>query len=105
MNWQAVGQRIKTARRARGLTQDGLADRLELSTQYISVLERGVKPPSLETLVLIANELAVSADELLQDVVDRSVTANAGVLSERLSDQPPEVQRRIMKVVEAILEK
>ena len=105
MNWQAVGQRIKSARRARGLTQDGLADRLDLSTQYISVLERGVKPPSLETLVLIANELEVSADELLQDVVDRSVMVNAGVLSERLSGQSPEVQRRIMKVVEAMLEK
>lgn len=55
----AIGARIKTARERAGLTQEDLAAELEMSPTHISVLERGVKAPKLETLVKIANTLAI----------------------------------------------
>ena len=103
MNWQAVGARIKAARKAKHLTQEKLAAVLDLSTPHISALERGVKPPSLETLIIIANELDVSADTLLQDVVDRSALGAAGKLAELLYQQTPEVQRKVLKVVQVMI--
>ena len=103
MDWQAVGARIKTARREKRLTQEKLAAVLDLSTPHISALERGVKPPSLETLILIANELEVSADTLLQDVIDRSTLGAASELSELLSRQEPELQRKILRAVRAMI--
>lgn len=44
-----LGKRIKAAREQAGLTQEDLADRLGMSTTHISVIERGVKPPKLDT--------------------------------------------------------
>ena len=104
MNWKAVGMRIKSARKAKHLTQEKLAAVLDLSTPHISALERGVKPPSLETLVLIANELDVSADILLQDVVDRSALGASGKLMELLSRQTPELQRKVLRVIQVMID-
>lgn len=60
------------AREKQHLTQEDLAAIVDLSSTHISVIERGVKPPKLETFINIANALDVSADTLLQDVVKRS---------------------------------
>ena len=77
----AIGSRIKVARERKHLTQEDLAAIVDLSPTHISVIERGVKPPKLATLVAIANALDVSADTLLQDVVERS---EEGVFNGRL---------------------
>ena len=69
MNQKAIGRRIKAAREKKGMTQEQLAEWVELSPMHVSVIERGVKLPKLETLINIANVLDVSADVLLQDVV------------------------------------
>ena len=72
MDLCAIGARIKAAREKAGMTQEDLAAALEMSPTHISVIERGVKAPKLETLVNIANTLKVSSDILLQDVVTYS---------------------------------
>lgn len=73
MDLKAVGLRIKTAREAKGLTQENLAALVDLSSTHISVIERGMKTVRLDTFVAIANALDVSADTLLVDVVTHSV--------------------------------
>ena len=72
MDLSVIGSRIKVARERKHFTQEDLAAIVDLSPTHISVIERGVKPPKLATLVAIANALDVSADTLLQDVVERS---------------------------------
>lgn len=62
MDLKAVGQRIKMAREAKGLTQEDLAAMVELSPTHVSVIERGLKAAKLDTFVAIANALEVSAD-------------------------------------------
>ena len=42
MDLKAVGQRIKMAREAKGLTQEDLAAMVELSPTHVSVIERGL---------------------------------------------------------------
>ena len=49
------------------MKQEELAELAELSVNYISAIERGVKCPSLDAFVRIANALEVSSDELLRD--------------------------------------
>lgn len=60
MDLKAVGQRIKMAREAKGLTQEDLAAMVELSPTHVSVIERGLKAAKLDTFVAIANALEVS---------------------------------------------
>lgn len=73
MDQKAIGKRIKSAREKKGLTQEQLAEQVNLSPMHISVIERGNKLPRLETLINIANVLDVSADILLQDVVNNQI--------------------------------
>ena len=49
MDLKAVGLRIKTAREAKGLTQENLAAIVDLSSTHISVIERGMKTVRLDT--------------------------------------------------------
>ncbi|MDD2957377.1 MAG: helix-turn-helix transcriptional regulator [Lachnospiraceae bacterium] len=104
MDSRAVGIRIKEARKAQNMTQEELADRVGLSTTHVSVIERGVKSPKLETFVAIANELNVSADSLLIDVVDRSVQSCASELANSILKLPMKEQRRVMNVIRAFIE-
>ncbi|MDR7450212.1 MAG: tetratricopeptide repeat protein [Armatimonadota bacterium] len=59
-----LGQRIRQLRQSRGLTQADLAGN-DVSKGYISLIEKGVVKPSLETLQAIAFRLGTSVDALL----------------------------------------
>lgn len=104
MDARAVGQRIKAAREKKGLTQEELAARVEISPTHVSVIERGTKIPRMDTFVAIANVLEVSADSLLVDVVDHAVVSAASELSGLMENLPREEKERILKVVSAMVE-
>lgn len=48
------------------LTQLKLAEKSDLDVTYISLLERGLRQPSLKTLIRLASALNVSPNELLK---------------------------------------
>lgn len=54
INYELLGKRIKTARKAAKKTQDQSAEYLSVSVSYISQVERGVTKISLDTLSLLA---------------------------------------------------
>lgn len=60
-----MGQRIMCRRKAMMLTQEGLADRLGVSTQMISNLELGKKAIRPENLAKLCETLELSADFIL----------------------------------------
>lgn len=101
MDWTVVGKRIRTAREYAGITQEELAARLEMSPTHISVLERGVKPPKLDTFVRIANTLGVSSDFLLQDVVTYSHVGAASDLAEAIMKMSPHDREMIISIIRA----
>lgn len=103
MDNKAVGRRIKEARQTKGLTQEQLAERAGVSPTYISVIERGLKSPQLDTFVPVCNALEVSADALLMDVVDAAATAQSNEIAELLRDQPPKKQRCLIRMLKAAL--
>ena len=60
-----MGDRLRRARIARGLTLRTMAKRLSVSPSLISQVETGRARPSVSTLYALANELGISLDELL----------------------------------------
>ena len=104
MDLCAIGARIKAAREKAGMTQEDLAAILEMSPTHISVIERGVKSPKLETLVNIANALKVSSDTLLQDVVTCASDGIASELSAAIAKMPKKDQERIYNAIRALTE-
>ena len=104
MDQVAIGARIKAARERVHLTQEQLAEIIDISPTHMSVIERGVKTPKLDTFVRIANALGVSTDALLQDVV---VPANESILAElsvRIGCLPQKDQERILNAIRALTE-
>ena len=59
-----VGQRFKLYREKAGLTQEELAEKVGLNSNYISRIERGDSFPRLEAFVGLLNALEVSADAI-----------------------------------------
>ena len=104
MDQKAIGRRIKAARERNGLTQEELAEEVDLSPMHVSVIERGVKLPKLETLINIANALDVSADVLLQDVVNNQTKLCASEASELFLQLRREDQRRALAILRSFVE-
>ena len=67
MDYEAMGRRIRRKRQEKGLTQQQFSAKLNLSTSFYGHIERGTRAPSIDTLVLIANELHTGLDVLLRD--------------------------------------
>lgn len=60
MKLDTIGKNIRKFRLARKLRQEDLAEKTDLTTNYIGMVERGEKIPSLETFIKIVNALGVS---------------------------------------------
>ena len=104
MDAQKVGRRIQEVRKARGLTQAELSLKVDLSTKYISNIECGFKMPKLNTFVAIANALQCDANLLLSDVLDVTTSQESGLVSQKLLDLPTAEQRRILRVLEVVID-
>ena len=85
-NYFSLGRHIKMARKKRGITQALLSEKIDVSPSYVSYIENGTKSMSLETFVLIANELNVSADELLHDNLVNTVRVSNHRFAAELAD-------------------
>ncbi len=104
MDMIAIGSRIKEAREQAHLTQEELAEIVDISPTHMSVIERGVKTPKLDTFVKIANALHLSADALLQDVVTPVTDSIIAELSVRIGRLPQKEQDRILNAIRALTE-
>jgi transcriptional regulator with XRE-family HTH domain len=62
-----LGERVREQRRSRGLTQEALAESLDLSVAYVSLIERGGRNPPYTTVVAIARALGVTASKIVAD--------------------------------------
>ena len=72
MKDETLGHRIKTLRKAKGLSQDKFAEKAELSQQHISRIEKVLTYPGVATLTKIAKVLSIPLDDLVDtDIKDR----------------------------------
>jgi transcriptional regulator with XRE-family HTH domain len=71
----AFGTVLRSARTKAGLSQEGLGLACEIDRTYVSLLERGIRQPTLSTLFQLAEPLGVSAESMVaqtQKLVRRS---------------------------------
>jgi len=66
----SAGERIREARKAKGLTQKQLAEKMQISYVNISQLERGDRSPSIDTLNRIAAALEITTAHLIGYAVE-----------------------------------
>ncbi len=104
LDYIALGERIRARRREKRLTQNALAELVELEPSNISHIERGVSKVGLNSLVKIANALSCTTDDLLCDSLQYEREAFEGELVRLSRDCTPKELRLITDLVRAMKE-
>ena len=65
---EMVGVRIRDIRAKNRITQEQLAEKMGISSKYLSSIERGKENPTLNTLIRLAEGLDVDLGEVFQDL-------------------------------------
>ncbi len=73
INNRAFGRKIKIAREDLGLTQFELAEKIDVSQNFLGDIERGIKLPSLNKLIALSNTLKISLDYMFAESLDNVV--------------------------------
>lgn len=94
---QKIGQRIMERRKKLGLTQEALAEKGDVTTQFVSYAEAGKRAMRPENLLKISCALGVSADYLLTgDIIDKDLL----LLSDKLRRLTPSQVRIIESIID-----
>ena len=78
-----LSENLKNLRKAKGITQEELAIRLNVVRQTISKWEKGLSVPDADTLIKLANYFEVSVSEILGSKVETEIDSN--IIAEQLS--------------------
>nr|KAJ9622943.1 hypothetical protein H2204_011423 [Knufia peltigerae] len=65
------GEVLRAVRTEREISQQDLALEADLDRTYISMLERGLRQPTLSTLIALADAMGIDAASLVQETTDR----------------------------------
>lgn len=94
---QEIGKRIMDRRKKLGLTQEALAEKGDVTTQFVSYTESGKRAMRPENLLKISSALEVSADYLLTgEIIDKDLL----ILSDKLRKLTPSQVRTVEAIID-----
>ena len=94
---QEIGQRITERRKKLGMTQEALAEKADVTTQFVSYAESGKRAMRPENLLKISQALQVSADYILTgEIIDKDML----LISEKLRKLTSEQVRIIESIID-----
>lgn len=103
-----LGERIREERKRAGLTQEKLAEKVDLSPDYIGYIERGKQAPYLKTLERIAESLGAEVYELFMFEEGDKRSARKAAIQELvmlLQNKSPEDIRFTASILRQVLER
>lgn len=103
MKYESIGKNIRKYRLEKKMRQEDLAEKTNLSTTYIGMVERGEKIPSLETFLSILNALNVSADLVLYEELNAGYKIKISLLNEKLEKLSQHDKTLVYDVIDAII--
>jgi len=98
-----LGARIQALRKARGLKQHEVGERIGCSQKYVSQLERGNGAPSWEILVALAHKAFEIKVASLVFGIDEDFGAELQDLSEVIAGRSLESRRDLLRGIELVL--
>lgn len=104
LDYSIIGQRLKKARLDKKMTQDNLAEKLDVSVAFLSRVERGNSHINLKRLTQICDILGVSEGYILNGVSSKSSNYLIAEFNEILSSVSPEKQKLIYNIAKVISE-
>ncbi len=102
LDYTIIGQRIKQARLAKNLTQEDLAEKIDISVAFLSRVERGNSHINLKRLNQLCRLLDVSEGYILNGASSNSNNYLEQEFAELLKSCSPEKQKLIYNVAKTI---
>ena len=103
-----VGNRIRELRKARGLSQEQLAEYADLHPTYIGEIERAETNVSLRTLQKIADALKTNVANLIPSPISKQPATEAELLTSQIlglvRNQAPRIQRAILNILKPLID-
>ena len=99
-----MGDRIKSARKKIGLTQEALAEKVDVTAFYMGEIERGVKTPSLDLFIRLVEVLDVSSDYLLRDTVSTGNVYGDKRMARKLENLTPRQRAAVEALIDTYIE-
>lgn len=97
-----LGVRIRTVRKAAGLTQEQLAEVADISVNFMGYVERGQRAPSIQTLERIAQGLDVHPKNLFDFLEDESNELLCETLIAALRKCTPDDLRSLIQIAKKL---
>ncbi len=104
IDYTVIGQRIKQARLAKSLTQEELAEKVDISVAFLSRVERGNSHINLKRLNQVCGLLDVTEGYILNGASSNSSNYLNKEFSELIKSCSPEKQKLIYNVAKVIVE-
>ena len=104
LDYTIIGQRIKQARLAKNLTQENLAEQIDVSVAFLSRVERGSSHINLKRLSEFSTILNDSEGYILSGVSDKNEKYLYNEFNDILKKCSPEKQKLIYKLSQVIAE-
>lgn len=102
INFERIGQKLKKIRISKGLTQECIANMVDVNTSHISNIENNRVKISLSTLIHICNALDVTVDSVLIDEYKEPMSVLEQEIIHELRSCPLETQKQILKIIKAL---
>jgi transcriptional regulator with XRE-family HTH domain len=102
------GQRLAHFRQKNGLTQQQLADELDITRELVGHYERRCENPSIDFIIKLSQTLGISVDELLgiqPEQIKRGPSPRVKKLTQRLVELPKGKQGVVLEMLESYLDK
>ena len=104
LDYTIIGERLKKARTDKKMTQERLAEKLDVSIAFLSRIERGNSHINLKRLSQICEILGVSEGYILNGTSSNSANYLTSEFSDILNNISPEKQKLIYKMAKVISE-
>lgn len=102
LDYVALGNRVRQLRKERKLSQERLAELIDISVPHMSNIETGKTKLSLQVLINLANALQVSPDVLLAEQMDARSTVRRMVV-ERINCELADCTEAQMLMLEKVV--
>ena len=102
LDYNKIGERIRTARRKKGLTQENLSSITGISQPHIGHIESGKTKVGLPTLLKIANALDSTLDDFVYDSTTIAVSTYDKDFKDELDGCTPEQREHLLEIIRLI---
>ncbi len=105
IDYSVIGERLRLARKEKNLTQERLAEQMDVSIAFLSRVERGSSQINLKRLNQMCEILGVTEGEILNGVSNKSIKYLESEFASLLKGCSSEKQKLIYDVAKVIANK